>query len=60
MAELARQAVPGGDLGLGEVVLEAARPLRGVSGAGGGAVRSLYGKGYGSQLWYSTDLLWLN
>ena len=57
MAELARQAVPGGDLGLGEVVLEAARPLRGVSGAGGGAVRSLYGKGYGSQLWYSTDFL---
>ena len=55
MAELARQAVPGGDLGLGEVVLEAARPLRGVSEAGGGAVRSLYGKGYGSQLWYSTE-----
>ena len=42
-AEHARPAVPGGGLGLGEVVLQPAVPVRGVSAPGWeGAARSIY------------------
>ena len=37
-AELARQAVSGGDLGLGEVALEPALTMQEVPGAPGGSV----------------------